>query len=363
MAIVAIDLFCGCGGVTYGLTRAGVMVALGIDIDEGCRFTFKLNNPGTHFLAADIRDVPARALLKHACPLTQSDFLLVAACAPCQPFSPQNRYKDRASDRAILGQVERILRELRPDFIFLENVMGIQMVPGFSAFRRLLRALYTLKYKVDFRAIDAVSYGVPQRRRRLVLLASAYRKIAWPEQTHGFGPELQPPITVRDAIAKYPPLLAGETHPTVPNHVAARLSPRNLERIRATTCDGGSRTEWPKGLSLSCHDIHNGHEDVYGRLRWDAPAPTLTTKCTSISNGRFGHPEQDRAISAREAAALQGFNDGFVFYGGLGQVSTQIGNSVPPTLAEKFGTVFIAEAEALGQSKKKRNWASMLGAR
>jgi DNA (cytosine-5)-methyltransferase 1 len=214
---------------------------LGIDIDEGCRFTFKLNNLGTNFLVADTQDVSTRALLKPVSNLTESDFLLLAACAPCQPFSPQNRYKDKASDRAILGQVERILRELRPDFIFLENVMGMQNIPGFSAFRRLLRVFHALKYRVDLRAIDAVSYGVPQRRRRLVLLASAYRRIAWPEETHGFGPGLKLPITVREAIGNYPPLLAGEAHPTVPNHVAAHLSTRNLERIRATARDGGIR--------------------------------------------------------------------------------------------------------------------------
>jgi len=363
MAIVALDLFCGCGGVTYGLARAGIKVALGIDIDERCRFTFRLNNPGTNFLVADIRDVSAQTLLKHVPHLTESDFLLIAACAPCQPFSSQNRSKNKTSGRAILNEVERIVRELRPEFLFLENVTGIQKVPGFSAFHRLLRALHNLKYKVEFRSIDALWYGIPQRRKRLVLLASVYGKIPWPEQTHGFGPGLQTPVTVREAIAHYPPLQAGEAHPTVPNHIAARLSPRNLERIRATACDGGSRSEWPRRLALSCHDTHDGHEDVYGRLRWDALAPTLTTKCTSISNGRFGHPDQDRAISAREAAALQGFDDRFVFYGGLRQISVQIGNSVPPVLAERFGNAFKAEAEALNANKKRMKWALLLAGR
>lgn len=363
MSLVALDLFCGCGGVTYGLARSGVRVALGVDIDEDCRFTFKLNNPGTKFLAEDVRDVSGRILLRHAAPLSENDFLLIAACAPCQPFSPQNRFKSKTSGREILGQVERIVHELRPDFLFLENVTGIQRVPGFSAFQRLLRTLHALRYTVDFRSVDALSYGVPQRRRRLVLLASAYGRTAWPAQTHGFEPGLQPPVTVREAIAKYPPLHAGEAHPTVPNHVAARLSPRNMERIRATAPDGGSRAQWPESLILSCHETHHGHGDVYGRLRWDAPAPTLTTKCTSISNGRYGHPTQDRAISCREAAALQGFDDRFIFYGEIGQVSRQIGNSVPPVVAERFGAAFKVQAESLNGSKKKMKWNSLLANR
>lgn len=360
MSVVALDLFCGCGGVTYGLARSGVKVALGVDIEEDCRFTFKLNNPGTRFLASDVRAVSGRTLLTHADSLTENDFLLITACAPCQPFSPQNRFKNNSSGREIMGQVERIVRELRPDFLFLENVAGIQRVPGYSAFQRLLRTLHALRYKVEFRVIDALSYGVPQRRRRLVLLASAYRRTFWPAQTHGFGPGLESPVTVREAIGKYPTLHAGEAHPTVPNHVAARLSPRNMERLRATAQDGGSRKQWPESLTLSCHVTHDGHGDVYGRLRWDAPAPTLTTKCTSISNGRYGHPTQDRAISCREAAALQGFDDRFVFYGEIGQISRQIGNSVPPLVAERFGVELNAYADSLNGSKKKLRWHSLL---
>jgi DNA (cytosine-5)-methyltransferase 1 len=236
----------------------------------------------------------------------------------------------------------------------------LRKIPGFSAFRRLLRALRVLKYKVRFGVIDAAWSGVPQHRQRLVLSASLHGKAPWPEQTHGGGPGLAPFVTVRQAISKYPPLRAGEGHPTVPNHLAALLESHNLERLRATPRDGGSRNDWPSDLVLECHKKHEGHPDVYGRLKWDAPAPTLTTKCTSLSNGRYGHPEQDRAISAREAAALQSFDDTYMFYGGLRQITRQIGNAVPPVLAEKFGVAFVTHAEQLSGRHKKPLWRGVI---
>ena len=192
-----------------------------------------------------------------------------------------------------------------------------------------------------------------------MLLASLHGPVAWPEPTHGHRPGLQPPVTVRQAIAKYPPLEAGQTHPTIPNHVVARLAPRNLERIRATPVDGGRRLDWPAALGLACHKNRQGYSDVYGRLRWNAHAPTLTTRCTSLSNGRYGHPEQSRAISAREAAALQGFDDDYVFYGGLQQITRQIGNSVPPILAKRFGGAFVITAENLNGTKKRVRWRAL----
>jgi len=359
MPIVALDIFCGAGGVTYGLRKAGIRVAVGLDKDEDCRLTYTQNNPSAKFLADDVRKLSARALLSHATPIDEDDFLLLAACAPCQPFSSQNRKRHEADDRAVLRHVERHVRELRPDFLLIENVPGLRKVPGFSAFRRLLHTLRTLRYKVRFGVIDAARYGVPQHRNRLVLTASIHGEAPWPDRSRGDEPGLLPFVTVRDAISKYPPLKAGEEHPTVPNHIAALLADKNLERLRSTPLDGGSRADWPSALVLDCHKAHDGHPDVYGRLRWDAPAPTLTTKCTSISNGRYGHPEQHRAISAREAAALQGFDGSYMFYGGLRQITRQIGNAVPPILAEQFGDQFVRHAEKLNGCKKKRAWQSL----
>lgn len=352
MGISAFDLFCGCGGVTYGLRKAGIRVAVGVDINPDCRMTYKLNNPGTKFIVSDLRHISAKNLLDAAGGISTTDYVMLAACAPCQPFSSQRRTKASESERTILGQVCRLVRELRPDFLFLENVPGMRRVSGFSSFRRLVHTLFQLSYKIVHDVIDAQSYGVPQSRKRLVLLASRRLRICWPNVTHGNEQGLLPYRTVRDAISGYPPLAAGEVHATIPNHVAAKISACNISRLHATPQDGGSRTDWPSELVLKCHREYDGHTDVYGRLKWDAPAPTLTTKCTSISNGRYGHPEQDRAISVREAAALQGFSDDYVFYGNLREITTQVGNSVPPTIAEKFGRAFVKASESAGKPRR-----------
>jgi DNA (cytosine-5)-methyltransferase 1 len=361
MGILALDIFCGAGGVTYGLRKAGIRVLTGVDKQEDCRLTYTQNNPSVRFLSADVRTLKAKELFDGVNgTVDQNDFLLLAACAPCQPFSKQNRFKDRAQDRAVLRHVERLLVELRPDFLFLENVQGLQKIKGYSAFRRFQDALCELRYQTRCEVIDGVDYGIPQHRRRLVLTASLHGKAPWPSKVHGNGPNLQPYLTVRDAIAKYPPLSAGQEHPIVPNHVTAKIMEHNLERLRATPLNGGSRSDWSLALTLTCHKRHEGHPDVYGRLRWDAPAPTLTTRCTSLSNGRYGHPEQDRAISAREAAALQGFGDDFIFYGKNKQITRQIGNAVPPVVAQSFGSAFLEEATSLKKPRKGSPWHSLL---
>lgn len=360
MRVIALDIFCGAGGVSYGFSKAGIAVEVGVDSNEDCRFTYTQNNPGSKFLQGDIRGVSGRILLSHTSSLCQDDFLLLAACAPCQPFSSQNRYRDTAADKAVLRQVERLVRELRPDFLFIENVPGLQKVEGFSAFRRLVSALETLRYKSRFEVVDAASHGVPQHRKRLVLTASQYLNPPWAEPSHGATRGLVPYATVRDAISAYPRIGPGERHPIVPNHISAQIAAHNLNRLRATPRDGGSRSQWSPELVLKCHKVHHGHPDVYGRLCWDSPAPTLTSKCTGITNGRFGHPEQDRGISAREAAALQSFDDCYVFYGGIGAISRQIGNAVPPLLAEKFGAAFLVHAQEAARGKRKQPWQSLL---
>jgi len=360
MSILALDIFCGAGGVTHGLRKAGIKVAVGVDKNEDCRLSFTQNNPSVTFLSEDVSHLNASALLSHIRSASKGDLLLLAACAPCQPFSSQNKHRDKAFDRAVLRHVERLVKEMRPDFLFIENVPGLQKVSGYSAFRRLRSTLRRLRYKTKCEVVDACSYGVPQHRKRLVLTASLHGESPWPVQSHGEVAGLAPFKTVREAISKYPRLSAGEEHPTVPNHIAAQLADHNVKRLKATPLDGGSRQEWPSKFVLECHKKHDGHPDVYGRLRWDAPAPTLTTKCTSLSNGRYGHPEQDRAISAREAAALQGFDDTYMFHGGIRQITRQIGNAVPPALAERFGLAFVEHAGKLNGSRTRLPWQSII---
>jgi DNA (cytosine-5)-methyltransferase 1 len=171
------------------------------------------------------------------------------------------------------------------------------------------------------------------------MLASRIGKIPFPPETH--GKPGQPYLTV-EKIRKYPPIAAGETHPTVRNHAARKLSELNLKRMKNTPKNGGGRKDWPRNLWLKCHKKRDpGHTDVYGRMTWEKPSPTLTCKCNSVTNGRFGHPEQDRAISLREAAALQTFPDDFIFYGKNTNIGRHIGNAVPPLIGEVFGNALV----------------------
>jgi DNA (cytosine-5)-methyltransferase 1 len=219
-------------------------------------------------------------------------------------------------------------------------------VEGFSTYRRVARMLTDLKYFVSVGVLDAKHFGVPQTRRRLVMLALRGKPIELPTPTH--GPGFLPFRTVRDAIAHYPALAAGEQHAIVPNHRVAMLSATNAERIALTPRDGGSRASWPKKLWLPCHLKHGeAHTDSYGRMSWDRPAPTLTCKCHSLSNGRYGHPEQDRAISLREAATLQTFPENYAFHGtSIASLATQIGNAVPVSFARALGTQILAALDA-----------------
>ena len=281
MPIVAFDIFCGAGGVTYGLRAAGIRVAIGVDKEEDCRLAYTQNNPSARFLCHDIRKLPASTLLSHGASVSGDDFLLLAACAPCQPFSSQNQNRSGADDRAVLRNVERLVHDLRPDFLLIENVPGLRKIQGFSAFRRLLRALRVLKYKVRFGVIDAAWYGVPQHRRRLVLTASLHGKAPWPDQTHGGGPGRAPFVTVRQAISNYPPLRAGEEHPTLPNHVAPLLKPHNLERLRVTAATVEAETI---GLPISSLNVIRN--------------TTAILMCMDALNGMLPHPRLRRGVPA-----------------------------------------------------------------
>ena len=217
---------------------------------------------------------------------------------------------------------------------------------GYSTFRRFIHMLKNNGYLYAYNILDAKRYGVSQTRRRLVLLASKFYQPLFPQAK--YGNSLRPYRTVRQAISHFPPIEAGECHPEIPNHVAASIEQLNLERLRRTPHDGGDRRAWPANLRLECHKRnYDGHTDVYGRMYWDRPAPALTGRCNSISNGRYGHPEQDRAISLREAAAIQSFPDGYEFIGSNKHVALQIGNAVPVKLAEELGKQLVQRESQL----------------
>ena len=329
----AYDFFCGAGGLTRGLLDAGIEVVRGYDCDGRCQAVYEHNNPGVGFIHDDIRNVQATSLEHKS---SRYNDVLFAACAPCQPFSQQRKGDGRGLDATLLGKFGRLVEEALPEYVLIENVPGIVRVPGFSTFRRFLKMLNTNGYKYVCMVLDAKYYGVPQNRRRQVLFACRDRQPLPFEPK--YGNQYRPFRTVRQAISHFPAITAGERHPEVPNHVAASITELNLERLRLTPHDGGDRRSWPTHLRLDCHTgDYKGHTDVYGRMRWDSPAPALTGRCISISNGRYGHPEQDRALSLREAAALQSFPDGYVFFGNNTVIARQIGNAVPVKLAEQIG--------------------------
>jgi DNA (cytosine-5)-methyltransferase 1 len=353
--VAVFDFFCGCGGTSRGFQRAGMDIAFALDIDADAQNTFTRNFPDTIFCNKSISKV-VDADLRPALDLHRDSLKLFCGCAPCQPFTKQNtearKYDTR---RSLLSQFGRVIEQHLPDFVFVENVPGLQKLPKHKrgplpAFKELLERL---KYKIDVGVVAAQDYGAPQLRRRFVLLASRHGEIKIPKASHGLA-AANPFKTVRDAISDLPAIGAGVEYAVddVLNHRTAALSKLNLQRIGITRHNGGGRKDWPEELWPNCYKrrpdgtIHEGHTDCYGRLWWDKPATGLTTRCISYSNGRFGHPEQDRAISLREAARLQGFDDDFEFTGTLNSMAKQVGNAVPVDLAHAMGANFIQHFQA-----------------
>ena len=308
-----------------------------VDVDDQAEATYRANFKKAAFIRADIRELQVDALQSFVKKRRKTP-VVFGACAPCQPFSKQSR-ADKHEDgrRDLLREFHRFVRAYKPEYLFIENVPGLQSVKESDApFSEFLALLKELKYWHSHKVVMAYHYGVPQRRQRLVLIASRLSPIDFPEPTHGPGTKRAQLPTVWERISHLPPIAAGQTHPKIANHQAAGLSAKNLQRIAATP-KGGGRANWPKSLWLDCHREFSGHTDVYGRLSKDQPAAALTTKCHSLSNGRFGHPTQNRAISIREAACIQTFPMSFKFRGGLVSMAGQIGNAVPVEMAQVFG--------------------------
>jgi len=345
------DFFAGCGGASCGFRAAGMEISLALDHDADARASFQANFPDARMESADIRNVSVDAIRCRA-ESEDPNPVLFTGCAPCQPFTKQHTMRpdpDQDERVPLLAHFARLVEGCRPDLVFVENVPGLQKLDsGAQPFGEFLSRLDAAGYRADYRAIVLAKYGIPQLRRRLVLVASRHGAVCLPDETHGSGAPNERYATVRDWISHLPPIHAGETHGKVPNHMAANLSACNLERIRATP-EGGGHRDWPEHLRLDCHRGFSGYSDVYGRMSWDAPASGLTTRCTSYSNGRFGHPEQDRAISIREAACLQTFPEYFVFRGSAKSMARQIGNAVPVRLAKLVGHRFIEHLKDVGR--------------
>ena len=337
---VCVDLFCGCGGLSFGLSLAGIHVVAGVDSDPDCRYAYEANNPGTSFVHARVEDLPASQVQQW---LTSPAPRVLAGCAPCQPFSPYaSRYDHSVRNKGgrwrLMEEFARLVKQTGPDLVVMENVSGLARSPAFVVF---LQALQRSGYRVVHDVIDCAGHEVAQHRKRLVLLASRHSEPSLPEP----GSDV---ATVSDAIGAMPPLEAGDTDPSDALHRAARLTPLNLQRIQASA-PGGTWRQWPETLRADCHRRSTGlsYDSVYGRMRWDRPSPTLTTQYYGYGKGRFGHPDQDRAISLREGAILQGFPRGYEFMAPQHRTCFQtharmIGNAVPPPLARQLGEALLA---------------------
>lgn len=338
--IRCVDLFCGVGGLSYGLQQAGINVIAGIDLDASCEYPYEKNNSG-RFIAEDIAKLNSSTLTAL---FSGSQYTMLAGCAPCQPFSTYSHTAKPSKDWALLYSFGRLVTECKPDFVTMENVPGIAKHKVYRDFLDTLRKEgYNIAVNEELFCPD---YGIPQRRKRLVLLASKIGAISFPKQSYDKAKY----VTVRNAIGHLPALSAGQSSPTDPLHVSAGLSPLNLQRIRASKPNGTWRN-WPELLVAECHRKDSGatYPSVYGRMSWDAPSPTITTQFYGFGNGRFGHPDQDRAISLREGAILQTFPANYQFikpdepvqFSRLGRL---IGNAVPVKLGEVAGRAIIDHA-------------------
>lgn len=351
MTIQVFDFFSGCGGTSCGFKQAGMNIVLGLDVDFDSAETFQHNFPSANFIREDIRNLETDALAPFV--RNRKHPILFSGCAPCQPFSRQNKNSNEGdSRRYLLEEFGRFIASWLPEYVFVENVPGMQKITEGNGgpLPKFLELLKSLGYYFSFGVIPAMNFGVPQKRERFVLLASLKSSIELPEATH--GPKLKPYTTVRTWISGLPSLGAGEVSKVDPDHISANLSELNLLRIQSTP-EGGGRQDWPSKLWLDCHKTHSGHSDVYGRLAWDRPASGLTTKCISYSNGRFGHPVEDRALSIREAACLQTFPRDYIFRGQLKSRARQVGNAVPPLMAKNVGMHIIKHSKVNGLAKSK----------
>jgi DNA (cytosine-5)-methyltransferase 1 len=341
MGIRAIDLFAGAGGLSHGLTKAGIEVKLGIDLDPACAFPYQSNH-SADFMLADVASVPLKELTSY---LRGGEHTLVAGCAPCQPFSTysQGRKNYKSSKWRLLNAFSGIVESVKPTFVTMENVSSLR---NQSVFQRFVRRLRDLKFHVWYGEVDCRQYGIAQTRRRLVLLASQMGAIEILPPTH---PDQDQWRTVRDTIGTLPALEAGQASRSDLLHRCSKLSDLNLRRMQASR-PGGSWKDWPRELRAKCHTRETGNRfiSVYGRMRWDSPSPTITTQCFGFGSGRFGHPQQDRAISLREAALLQSFPKTYRFVEQeeffMGEVGRLIGNAVPPRLGEIIGKSLVAHA-------------------
>ena len=336
----ALDIFSGGGGLTTGLKRAGFQVIGAVETESNALSTYKVNHPEVHVYKQDLRTIEGQELLALS-PHRTVD--LVAGCPPCQGFSTlTSKYRRDDPRNDLVREMTRVIKEILPKAVMIENVPGLAK-KGRPLFDEFLDELESLGYKTSWDVLQVADFGVPQNRRRLVVLAGHRFTIPLPEPTHSRNGKdgLKPWRTVGDTIKEMPePILLNEAiHQGGPQnfnwHVIRAMSCDNLKRLRHSK-PGTARFLLPDELRPDCHKgLNKGFSNVYGRMSWDQPSVTITGGCTTLSKGRFGHPDKDRTISVREAALLQTFPPDYVFdtpY--MEYVCDIIGNALPCDFAE-----------------------------
>lgn len=351
-SIAAVDLFCGVGGLTHGLRKAGVGVLAGYDIDPACAWPYARNNGRAKFRHADVSQLAAAELRTHF-DTRKDSVTLLAGCAPCQPFSSYSLHKADESDSRwpMLEHFGRLVAEVLPTLVTMENVPQVRK---HKVFRDFVKTLRDNHYEVSVDVVRCEEYGIPQARTRLVLLASRLGAIC----LRGSDPRRDKRRTVRSAIEALEQLGAGEVSSRDPIHRTSRLTALNERRMKAAR-PGGSWRDWEPELLAECHKSETGQSfpGVYGRMEWDEPSPTITTQFYGFGSGRFGHPEQDRALSLREGAILQTFPHDYEFVE-VGQkvhmttVGRLIGNAVPVRLGQVIGESLKAHVDSVWQAVK-----------
>lgn len=351
----AVDFFCGAGGVSCGFRDADIEVIGGIDINPSFKDTYEKNN-NAPFFDRDVSNMDVKELMKLVSISINDDDLIFVGCSPCQYYSNLKSDKSKSQNsRLLLDDFNKFVTFYKPGFVFIENVPGLETKEG-SPLDKFKRSLKGQGYAFDDEVVNAKYFDVPQNRRRYVLIASRLNvNINLPIQNKkGEIP------TVKKAIGDYkrfPVIPDGFTDESELQHSVAKLSDLNLRRVKETPKDGGSRLAWENDpeLQLECYKNHDGHKDVYGRLYWGKPSPTITTRFIYTSTGRYSHPEQDRGLSLREGATLQSFPTDYKFYSNSqGDIATMIGNAVPPKLAKAIGLTIKQHWIEWQHSKQKR---------
>jgi len=345
MKISAIDLFCGIGGLSYGLKKSGINVVAGVDLDESCRFTYE-QNVKAEFVLKDVSKLHGKELNEKYWS-GNSQIKILAGCAPCQPFSPHsNKIKNKNKTKRwhLLDEFKRLVAETNPDVVTMENVPNLGNQEIFEDFVSFLELS---GFFISYSSVYCPAYGIPQKRRRLVLLGSKHGEIFLIPKTHSE----ENYVTLKQAIGYLPPVEAGEVCAGDPLHRTMKLSEINLRRIKASK-PNGTWLDWSEDLQLSCHKREAGktYKSVYGRMSWDEPSSTITTQFYNYGTGRFGHPTQNRALTIREAAILQTFPEDYRLFGSekdilIKRVGVHIGNAVPVKLGIVIGKSILNHLE------------------